>query len=121
MNHLDKLRAKALGGSSSLGLPDDPMAASHPILWRLCTDIEADKDHVWEPARLSIKAMPTGWMISLSHEGIAHSLDATSEHLGACLDALEAMLASSNPPWRSWGEKKPKYRKKPQAPGQGAG
>lgn len=113
MNALDRLVQQALGDNHTFGLATDPAAMSWPLLWRWLTSTDAGPEHLMDPAKLSIRAMPTGFVVGLSSEGLAVSLDATCEHLADTFQALEDALKSPHPAFRSWQGKKPALRKRP--------
>ncbi len=113
LSSFDRMIQQALAANASFGAADDQAALSMPTLWRWLTSTDAGSEHLKEPAKLSIRATPGGFMVSLSDDSLGYSLDAAWPTLEGCLSAMEGMLVSNNPPWRKWPNHVMKVRKRP--------
>jgi len=112
---LDRMLQAAVSERQCLGSMDDPIVATCPILHKWLTNVDAGPKHLKEPARLSIRATPGGWLVTLTDESLAVAIDASATTLDGLWPALEAALTSSAPAIRTWGRKgvrlKPKSKK----------
>jgi hypothetical protein len=113
VNHFDRLVQQAASSHRSLGNDDDAARMSLPLTWRWLTETEADKEHVKDPAKLTIRAVPDGFLASLSDECFGVSLDIHLTCLADLWTAVEEALKRQDAPWRTWPNHKPKLRKKP--------
>ena len=109
---MERLIAQAIGADRSLGRDDDPARKKYPQLWEWLSVIYAGKDHVKQPAVITIRLGPEGVLATLTDRDLAVSLDAACPFLGGVLEALEAQLTQAAPPIRTWGRKEPQVRKR---------
>ncbi len=73
------------------------------------------KDHVKQPATLSIRLGPEGVLVTLTDRDLAVSFDVACSSLTEAFAAMETALTSLSPPMRSWGKKEPSLRKRRQS------
>lgn len=115
MTALERMLQSATASRQSLGSVDDPMKARCPLLFHWLTNVEAGPKHLKEPGRLTIKATPGGFLVTLTDESLAVAIDASSETIDGLWPSLEAALTSPAPALRTWGRKgvrlKPKSKK----------
>ncbi len=109
---MDRLIQQAIGADRQLGRDDDPGRRKHPTLWLWLATIYAGRDHVKQPATVTIRLGPEGVLATLTDRDLAVSLDVACPHLADVLAALEAALTGPAPPLRSWGRKEPQLRKR---------
>jgi len=108
----ERMTQVATGKGVRLGSGDDPSIQAHPELWKWLATTEAGPDHLKDPARLSLKLVPGGVLVSLSDDAYGVSLDASCDTLLGALDAIEQALRSPQPAFRTWNRTEVKIRKK---------
>lgn len=101
---LDKMVLRAIGREDSLGPEADVAAESFPLLVAWLTRVDAGRDHVKDPARLTIRAVPGGYCVSLADATFGIGLDAGSSTLQGVFAALEAALGSETPALKTFGK-----------------
>jgi hypothetical protein len=109
---MDRLIQQAIGADRSLGREDDPARKKYPQLWLWLSTIYAGRDHVKQPATITIRLGPEGALATLTDRDLAVSMDVSVPHLADVLAALEAALSQAAPPIRSWGKSEPKLRRR---------
>lgn len=105
---------QALGDGRVVGLEDDPAKESYPELWKWLTRTDGGKDHIMQPAVITLQLGPEGALVSLTHRDLHVSCAVACPHLGGALAALEEALASPNPPLKFWGKDMPVLRRRRQ-------
>lgn len=115
LSAFDRVLMTALGDGRTVGLPDDPAATEFPEVWRWLTQTEGGKDHILQPAVITMQLGPEGALVSLTHRDLKTSCSVACPHLGQALQALERALNDPNPPLRTWG-KDPQVRLKKRKP-----
>jgi hypothetical protein len=100
----DRMLMAALGESRTVGLDTDPARTDFPELWRWLSQTEGGKDHIVQPAVLTLQLGPEGVLITLTHRDFKTSCPASCPHLGDALAAMEAVLNTANPPFKTWGK-----------------
>lgn len=114
LSALDRAILQAIGDGVQVGHPDDPAKDLYPNLWEWLTRTEGGKDHVMQPAVVTIQLGPEGVLATVTHRDLKRSVGAACIHLGEVLEALEAVLSMPNPPIRSWGKEDAHLRKRRQ-------
>jgi len=112
LSALDRAILQAIGEGVRVGLDDDPGKTKWPNLWEWMTRTEGGKDHVMQPAVVTIQLGPEGVLVTVTHRDLKRSVPTSCLHLENALDALEATLALPNPPIRSWGKEDAHLRKR---------
>lgn len=112
LSMLDKQILAIMTDGREVGNPDDPAKEKWPNLWSWMTRTDAGKDHVMQPASLSIRAVGGGIHVSVSSRDLATSVGVTVLYLVDALDALEKALGDPSTPTTSWGRKEPQLRKR---------
>jgi len=112
---LDRIVQQALGAERTLGCASDPAVKKFPTLWDWLARIYLGKDHVKQPATLSIRLGPEGVLVTLTDRDLAVSFDVACSSLTEAFAAMETALTSLSPPMRSWGKKEPSLRKRRQS------
>lgn len=113
---LDRLIAQTIGDNRKLGREDDPARENWPNLWDWLTRTDAGRDHVKDPATITIRVGPEGCLASLNDRSLGYAVDVACLHLGEVLPALEAALADPNPSIRQVGKGETKVRKRKPKP-----
>jgi hypothetical protein len=83
------------------GLSQDPARKRYPNLWEHLTVHQCESGRSKQVATLSIVATPTGFTTTLRDMTLSVSLTSESESLDDCLPALERLLDSPRPPWKT--------------------
>lgn len=109
---LDRLVQEAMGSNKVFGHPDDGAKASFPELWRWLTTCYLGRDHIKQPATLSIRLGPEGVLASLIDRDLCVSIDVSCSFLADVLPTLESALTGPNPPIKSWGKREPHLRRR---------
>lgn len=104
LSALDRMLLQALGDGRTVGLPDDPASKLFPETWRWLTQTEGGKDHILQPAVITLQLGPAGALVTLTHRDLKTTLSVSCPHLGQALEALEMALTGPNPPIRTWGK-----------------
>jgi len=112
LSAFDRIVAMAMGDNRTLGLDSDPAKERCPQLWEFLSTIYVGRDRIVTPSKVSIQMGPEGCLVSLQVRDLAHGMNVSCPHLDQWADALEAALASPNPPWIAWGKKEPTLRKR---------
>jgi hypothetical protein len=112
LSALDRIIGQAIGEDRTLGLPDDPAKVAYPTLWDWLSRIYVGRDHVKNPATLTIALGPEGVLATLTDRDLGVSFGVGCGHLDKVLATLEAALSGPHPPMRSWGRREPKVRKR---------
>jgi hypothetical protein len=112
MTSFDRMTQVAVGKGIDLGAADDTARELFPELWKWLSTTEAGPDHLKDPARLTMKLVPGGCLVSLSDDAYGVSLDASSDTLANALTAIEQALRSPQPAFRQWNRDAVKVRKK---------
>ncbi len=112
LSALDRLIAQAIGSERRLGNEDDPAVAEWPQLWSWLSTVYVGRDHVKTPAILSVRLGPACALCTLTDRDLSVSVDAAAPCLHGLFAAMEAQLASSILPIKSWGKKEPQLRKR---------
>jgi len=113
---LDRLIAQTIGDNRKLGRDDDPSKEQLPNLWDWLTRTDAGRDHVKDPATLTIRVGPEGCLASLNDRSLGYAVDVACPHLLGVLLAVEAALAEPNPSIRQVGKGETKVRKRKPKP-----
>lgn len=114
LSALDRAIMAAIGDGRKVGRDDDPASESFPQLWEWLTKTDGGKDHIMQPAVISIQLGPEGCLATITHRDLRISCSAACPHLGGALEALQAQLASPIPPIRTWGKDEPHLKKRRQ-------
>lgn len=109
---LDRLTQEAMGQGKVLGSQDDPARERTPELWAWLSTVYIGRDHIKQPATLSIRLGVGGVLVSLVDRDLCASIDATCGSLEGAFDAIEAALTSDTPALKSWGRREPHLRKR---------
>jgi len=112
LSALDRLVLQAMGDDRTFGLADDPAKETLPELWACLSTIYIGRDSIKQPAVLSCQLVPGGVQMRITDRDLKMGLGVIVPHLDQCLPSLEAVLASDNPPWVSWGKGEPELRKR---------
>lgn len=112
ISSFDKMTQVAVGKGIRLGNPEDGAAGLYPELWKWLSTTDAGPDHLKDPARLSIKLVPGGALVSLSDDAYGVSLDASCDTIMNALGAIEQALTAEQPAFRTWSRSEVKVRKK---------
>jgi hypothetical protein len=104
LSALDRMLLQALGDGRTVGLPDDPASKTYPETWRWLTQTEGGKDHILQPAVITLQLGPAGALVTLTHRDLKTTLSVSCPYLEDALAALEAALTGPNPPIRTWGK-----------------
>lgn len=112
LSALDRLIQEAMGAGKTFGREDDPARKKYPEVWRWLSTCYLGRDHIKQPATLSIRLGPEGVLASLVDRDLAVSVEVTCAGLGDVLAALETALTGPNPPVRSYGRKEPHLRRR---------
>lgn len=110
-DHISMLIQRAIGNHIVLGGAADEAQMMYPGLWRWLTNTDAGPEHIMEPAKVSVRAVPDGWHIALTSDALGCSLDATASALADAFKALEEVLKQVSPPFRYWPGHTPKIRR----------
>lgn len=110
---LDRLVKEAIGNNRILGGPDDEAVLSFPEVWEWLTRTRCGDEHVKQPARLSVTAIPGGWLASISDSTLCVTVDATTDKLQDAFGALERGLGNGTATIRTWGDKQATLKKQP--------
>jgi len=102
MTVLDRLILQAAGDNVILGNAADAGKVQWPNVWEWLSRTDADKDHLKEPARMSLALVPGGVQVALTDAAFGVTVDAVSETLSGVFDALERNLTSQAPTIRTW-------------------
>jgi hypothetical protein len=112
LSALERLVQEAMGEGKSFGNGDDPAKGKWPELWRWLSTCYIGRDHVKQPATLSIRLGPEGVLVSLFDRDLAVSIDVTAGSLEDSFQALENALTGPHPPVKSFGRREPRVRKR---------
>jgi hypothetical protein len=112
LSSLDRALMQAAGEGQRFGLESDPARVAFPNLWAWLSTIYVGRDHLKQPATLSIRLGPSGVIATLTDRDLSVAVDCGTAHLGEVFEALERLLASDTPPIRTWGKKEPTLRKR---------
>lgn len=112
LSALDRAIQQAIGEGREVGCPDDPARERWPSLWEWMTRIHATRDHVMQPASLSIRMIGGGVSVSCSNRDLATSVSTVCPFLGDALDEIEKVLANPSVITASWGRKEAQLRKR---------
>jgi len=104
LSSLDRVVLQAMGDQLTFGLPTDPGRERWPQLWEWLSRTEGGRDHVMQPAVISIQLGPEGCLASITHRDLKRICSIACEHLGDALDALERALNANPSPIRYWGK-----------------
>jgi hypothetical protein len=109
---LDRVIQSAIGDERVLGRGTDPTKEKYPNLWDWLSRHYVGREHVKQPATLTIRLGPEGALATLTDRDLSVSIDVAAPHLDDVYEAIEAALVSNCPPIRSWGKKEPQLRKR---------
>jgi len=112
LSALDRALLQAVGEGQHFGRKDDPAREKFPNLWAWLTTIYVGRDHLKQPATLTVRLGPEGVIASLTDRDLCVSLDASSGTLEGIFAEVERLLSSDTPPIRVWGKKEPQLRKR---------
>ena len=112
LSALDRVIQQAMGDDRSFGLSDDPAKDQYPELWTCLSTIYVGRDRIKTPATLGLQAVPGGIACKLTDRDLRMGLSVIVPHLATALEALEAVLSGSHPPWMAWGKGEPELRKR---------
>jgi len=113
LSNLERLIARSIGKECRMGNDDDPASKAYPFLWKWFTDTTAGRDHVKEPAKITLRAVPGGVHVALQDIDLMVSIEVVTPTLEAFATALETAITSPCPPIKKYGrtEKTLKKRK----------
>ena len=114
LSALDRAILQALGDGRKVGLDDDPAALAFPLVWEWLTKTDGDRDHIMQPAVITLQLGPEGTLVSLTHRDLRVSCSVACPFIGDALQALQSALACPNPPIRGWGKDLPNLKKRKQ-------
>jgi len=103
---------QAMGEGREVGNPDDPSNERFPALVQWLTTIYVNRDEMKQPATLTIKATPGGYIVSVNDRDLAIGVDAFINDLSTCLEAIESALNDPNASTRAYANKEPILRKR---------
>lgn len=109
---LQRALEAAIGAMRTVGLESDPAREKYPNLWEWLTMVGQDTDYVMSPAVISVQLGPEGALVTITHRDMQVSCGAACSNLDDAFLSLEAQLACTNPPIRSWGKGEPVLRKR---------
>lgn len=112
LSALDRLVMGTIADDLPLGNADDVARETWPTVWDWLTRTTAGKNHVMQPARLTLSMVPGAVICQLAHKGLNYQVEALSDSLAGCFDALEKQLTSSTPGVRPFGRGAPKIKKR---------
>jgi len=112
LTKLQRLVQQSIAENVPLGNDEDQAQVDWPTLWEWLSNIDAGKEHVMEPGRLTIALQPGGVSVQLNHRGLAYVCECHCPCLADCFSALEAALSGPNPPLREMGRGRQKIRKR---------
>ncbi len=112
LSSMDRAILQAMGEGREVGCADDPAKDRWPTLWEWMTKIYAGREHMMQPATLTIRMVSGGVAVSCANRDLATSISATTPHLIDALDAIETALANPLTPMAQWGRKEPQLRKR---------
>lgn len=112
LSALDRAVQQAIGDGRVVGREDDPARDQLPNLWDWLTRTDGGRDHVMQPADIRLQLGPEGCLATVTHRDLRVSVSIACPFIGDALKALEAALASPNPPIRAWGKDDPRLRKR---------
>lgn len=115
LSALDRVIQAAMGDSRTVGLADDPARDAYPEVWRWMSQTEGHRDTLMQPAVLTVQLGPEGVLVTMTHRDLKTTCSIACKYLADLLPAMEAALASPNPPLRSWG-KDPEVRLRKRRP-----
>lgn len=111
---LDRLIQRSIGKDMTMGGIEDPAATAFPLLWDWLTRSSAGVDHIKEPAKLLIRAVPGGWSLAIQDIDLNTSLEAHSGTLQGCFEALELALHQPVLPIKKYGRTMKELKKRKQ-------
>ena len=106
MNLKELIMARLSGNGASLP-GDDQAARDWPLLYELLTCRVVLDNQRKRPARLSIQVGVGEWVVGISDEDLAMSLETSAETLAAAFQAAEMALASGRG-WKQWSKRDPR-------------
>lgn len=109
---IDKLIQKAMANDEDIGNPDDGSLGTWPMVLSWLCKVDCGKGMVKEPAKLSIKAVPGGYVGTLSDNTLKVAIDAFAQDLAGVFDALESALSQAVPNIRTFGRGEPMLKKR---------
>jgi hypothetical protein len=112
ISRLTRLVQQAIGDEVELGHPEDQARVDWPVLWEWLSKIDAGREHVMEPGRITLSLQPTGVNVQLAHRGLAYVVEVFVPCLADVFPGLEAALTGPSPPIRQLGRGKEKIRKR---------
>lgn len=104
LSALDRAIQSALGDGRTVGLENDPAAQQYPDVWQWLTKTDGGRDHVMQPAVITLQLGPEGCLVSLTHRDLRRACTIACPFLGDALESLQRALTSEHPPIRSWGK-----------------
>lgn len=102
----------AIGNGQQLGSESDPLRDRCPLLWAWLSAVFVGKEYQKSPASLNFRLGPDCAHAVLSDRDLCTSLEVTAQTVDALFPALEAALASSSPPIKTWGKREPRLRRR---------
>lgn len=112
LSFLDRLIQQTVADERTLGRGDDPARDQLPKLWDWLTRTEAGRDHVKDPALLTIRVGPDGILATLNDRGLGYALDFNVPHLADVVKEVERQLREETFTVRVLGKGEPKVRKR---------
>lgn len=112
LSALDRAIMQALGDGRKVGRDDDPAAMAYPAVWEWLTKTEGGRDHIMQPAVITLQLGPEGCLVSLTHRDLRVMCGVACPHVGDALATLQAALSAPVPPLRSWGKDLPNLKKR---------
>lgn len=112
LSSLDRALLQAAGEGQKFGREDDPARERFPNLWQWLTTVYVGRDNLKQPATLTVRAGPEGFIATLTDRDLAVAVDASSPQLQGLFAEIERLLASETPPIRTWGKREPNLRRR---------
>ncbi len=109
---LDRIVMQAIGQGKVLGLETDPAREKFPNLWEWLTRVYYGKEHIKQPAIITIVAVNGGFTVRCADRELASAVQATVRHIEDAFVAIESVLADPSSPIQTWGRKEPQLRKR---------
>lgn len=112
LSAVDRMIAKAVGRDETLGNQDDPVTLIAPVTLTWLTRVDCGKGLVKEPAKLTLKAVSGGFLVTISDISLGKAIDVLVPVLGDLWVCLETALTQAVPNIRQFGRGDTKLRKR---------
>lgn len=112
ISSVERAIQQAMGDNRTIGAGDDPAEKQLPELWRWLTTLYVGRDHIKNPATLSIRLAPGGVVCTLSDRDLKVGLDVGCPYLQDIFKAIEHALQDPATTFKTWGKGEPHLRKR---------